>query len=151
MLRVFEQNKTKLLPFVYQYLLSVPPDYDKNKDKKWSLLLFLHGAGECHPPIEKLLNNGPPKLIDAYEKSRQHIHIMDDINLESARFLAENFITCSPQVNEGYGWNNNVLINLIDQVQQYYNIDQNKIYCTGISMGKSYKIYYISNKYFILR
>jgi len=133
MLKVFKQEKNELIPFVYEYLLSVPTDYNNNdNNKKWPLLLFLHGAGESHPPIEKVLKHGPPKLIHYYSTNT---HSMDDPNFETARFLAENFVTCSPQVNQGYGWNIEVLINLIDQIQQNYNIDQNKIYCTGISMG----------------
>ncbi len=149
MLKQFKQKKSELIPFVYEYLLSLPPDYNNDdKNKKWPLLLFLHGAGESHPPIEKLFAHGPPKLIDAYLKSKQGIHPKDDTNLESAKFLAENFVTCSPQVNSGYGWNSNVLINLIDQIEQGYNIDQNKIFCTGISMGKFSKIYFKKDKLF---
>jgi len=33
MLKVFEQKKNSLIPFVYEYLLSVPVDYN-NDDKK---------------------------------------------------------------------------------------------------------------------
>jgi predicted peptidase len=154
MLKVFKQKKNELIPFVYQYFLSVPPNYNNDdKNKKWPLLLFLHGVGESYPPIEKLLKHGPPKLIHAYSTNRDNTHPLDDSNLESAKFLAENFVTCSPQVNEGYGWNNQVLINLIDQIQQNYNIDQNKIYLTGLSMGKFINIYHnkqiIQKKYFI--
>lgn len=132
MLKVFTQKKTNSIPFVYEYLLSVPIDYETDREKKWPLLLFLHGAGESHPPIDKVRKHGPPKLIDQYSTS--------SINSESAKFLAENFLTCSPQVNQGYGWNNQVLVNLLDQIEQDYRIDQKKIYCTGISMGKANKI-----------
>ncbi len=141
MLKVFEQKKSDLIPFVYQYLLSVPPNYNNDNNQKWPLLVFLHGAGESHPPIEKLLKHGPPKLIHAYLTAKENKPSTDDSNLESAKFLAENFVTCSPQVNRGYGWNNQVLINLIDQIEQNYNLDQNKIYLTGMSMGKSKHIY----------
>lgn len=129
MLKVFTQKKTDSIPFVYEYLLSLPIDYDNDRERKWPLLLFLHGAGESHPPIDKIRKHGPPKLLDQYSS-----------NSESARFLAENFLTCSPQVNQGYGWNNQVLVDLLDQIEQDYRIDQTKIYCTGISMGKSKNI-----------
>jgi predicted peptidase len=57
MLKVFKQKKTSAIPFAYQYLLSVPPGYEsENPKKNWPLLLFLHGAGESHAPIEKVLN-----------------------------------------------------------------------------------------------
>jgi predicted peptidase len=140
MLKVFKQSKNGLIPFVYEYLLSRPSDYDANdKNKKWPLILFLHGVGECDPPIEKLLKYGPPKLVHDYSTSKQgkqDTNTINDTNLETAKFLAENFVTCSPQVNGGDDWNTKVLSNLIDQIEQNYNINQNKIYCTGLSMGK---------------
>lgn len=143
MLKVFEQEPTESISIGYQYLLSVPSDYDENnKDKKWPLLLFLHGAGESHPPIEKILKHGPPKLVHAYSMNKSIINTSSDphCHLEVEQFVAENFITCSPQVNSGYGWNNQLLINLLDQVTEKYHVDENKIYCTGISMGENYSI-----------
>ena len=134
MLKVLKQTKSDSIPFVYEYFLSVPPDY--NEDKKWPLLLFLHGAGECQSPIEKLLQYGPPKLIHHYSRNRQDTQLTDDFNLETEKFLAENFIVCSPQVNQGERWNTQVLINLLDQIEKNYKVDQNKIYVTGLSMGK---------------
>ena len=132
MFKVFKQEENDLIPFGYEYFLSLPPSYnDSEKTKMWPLILFLHGAGESHPPIEKICEQGVPKLIKAYLTNR------DDhgINYDSAKFLMEIFITCSPQVHEGYGWNDQVLINLIDQICQKYPIDQSRLYCTGISMG----------------
>ena len=139
MLKVFQQKPSGLIPVGYQYLLSVPSEYDENsKEQKWPLLLFLHGAGESYPPIEKILKHGPPKLIKAYSISKSTTRTSSDHgDLEVGQLIAENFITCSPQVNTGYGWNDQMLINLLDQVTEHYHVDPNRIYCTGISMGKS--------------
>ncbi|CAF4634451.1 unnamed protein product [Rotaria sp. Silwood1] len=136
MLKVFQQKKTSAIPFAYQYLLSVPPSYEFEKtDKHWPLLLFLHGAGESHAPIEKVLQHGPPKLVNAYSSNKQDNPSVDNINMECAQLVAENFITCSPQVDRGYGWDSKVLSVLLDELEQTYCIDKNKIYVTGISMG----------------
>ncbi|CAF3874038.1 unnamed protein product, partial [Rotaria sp. Silwood1] len=135
MLKTFQQKKASAIPFAYRYLLSVPPDYESEKTKKyWPLLLFLHGAGESHGPIEKVLKHGPPKLVHAYSSSKQDNRSMNDVNMECARLVAENFITCSPQVDRGYGWNSTVLSALLDELEQTYRVDTNKIYVTGISM-----------------
>lgn len=134
MLKVCQQRVTDSLPFTYQYYLSTPPAYLPDETKQWPLLLFLHGAGEACPPIEKVLRHGPPKLVDAYLFARDNA----EIDRDSATFLAENFVTCSPQINEGRGWNSQVLSKLLDEVVHNYRIDRNKIYCTGISMGKKY-------------
>lgn len=143
MLKVFQQKPSALLSVGYQYLLSVPSEYDEHEHgKKWPFLLFLHGAGESHPPIEKVLKHGPPKLVNAYLMSKTGKAIPSDhCSMDAAQFVADNFITCSPQVNRGYGWNNQMLVALLDQVTQDYHVDENRIYCTGISMGKRRKSY----------
>ncbi|CAF2755167.1 unnamed protein product [Rotaria sp. Silwood2] len=136
MLKVFQQKKTSAIPFAYRYLLSVPSGYEsETTDKRWPLLLFLHGAGESYSPIEKVLKHGLPKLVHAYSSNKQDNHSMDNVNMECARLVAENFITCSPQVDRDYGWDSTVLSVLLDELEQTYRIDKNKIYVTGISMG----------------
>lgn len=141
MLKEFQQQLTSTIPFVYRYLLSVPPAYESDKEKKnWPLLLFLHGAGESRSPIEKILKHGPPKLVHAYSLNKQDKYTIDTINMECARLIVENFITCSPQVERGYGWNSTVLSALLDELEQTYRVDKNKIYVTGISMGKLFPL-----------
>ena len=44
------------------YLLYLPADYGKG-DKKWPLILFLHGAGERGSNLEDLKKQGLPKMI----------------------------------------------------------------------------------------
>ncbi len=148
MLKVFKPNVNEITPFIYEYFLSVPSDYNKDdKKKKWPFILFLHGLDESHPPIEKVLNHGPPKLIHAYSTNREGDTLpSNDINLEAAKFLAENFVTCSPQLHQGCEWNNEILIRLIDQIQDSYNIDENKMYLSGISMGKFSQISFKRDK-----
>lgn len=137
MLKVFQQTKTSTIPFVYQFLLSVPSGYEsEQEDKRWPLLLFLHGAGESRAPIDKLLRHGPPKLVHAYSSSKQDNCSIELVSMECAKLVAENFITCSPQVEQGYGWNSTVLTALLDELEKTYRIDNNRIYVTGISMGK---------------
>jgi predicted peptidase len=137
MLKVFQQKKTSAIPFAYQYLLSVPTGYGFEKTEKyWPLLLFLHGVGESHGPIEKVLKHGPPKLVHAYSSIKEDERLIDNVNMECARLLAENFITCSPQVDQGDGWDSKILSALLDELEQTYRVDKNKIYVTGLSMGE---------------
>ena len=44
------------------YLLYLPADYGKG-DKKWPLIMFLHGAGERGNNLEKLKKQGLPKMV----------------------------------------------------------------------------------------
>jgi predicted peptidase len=40
----FEQRITKTVHL--DYLFSLPGEYDRDPDRHWPLILFLHGAGE---------------------------------------------------------------------------------------------------------
>ena len=95
------------------YLLYLPKDYDA-KDA-WPLLLFLHGAGERGEDLELVKKHGPPKLIS-----------------EGQDFP---FIVVSPQCLKDRWWEPIELIALLDELVQKYNVDEDRIYLTGLSMG----------------
>src|SRR6185503_6853819 len=38
--------KSKVGPIKHSYLLFTPEDYEKDPNKKWPVILFLHGSGE---------------------------------------------------------------------------------------------------------
>ena len=110
--QTFEKQIVKTLKA--GYLLYLPQEYGKDKDAKWPLILFLHGAGESGTDIEKVKVHGPPKLAAAGKEIP--------------------FIVVSPQ-SPGGGWNNEVLINLLDEIEKKYNVDHDRVYLTGLSMG----------------
>src|SRR5437868_5076588 len=47
------------------YLVYFPEGYAADRDKKWPLLLFLHGMGERGTNLNKVKVHGPPKNIEA--------------------------------------------------------------------------------------
>ncbi|GAB4135234.1 MAG: prolyl oligopeptidase family serine peptidase [Planctomycetaceae bacterium] len=96
-----------------KYLLTLPEDY-KSKTA-WPLVLFLHGAGERGDNLELVKKHGPPKLIAAGKKFP--------------------FITVSPQCPKNQRWNAKQLIALLDDIEQKYHVDPNRVYVTGLSMG----------------
>src|SRR5512133_998546 len=55
----FQQSKTEDV----RYLLFLPKGYATNVDKRWPLMLFLHGAGERGNDIMKVTVHGPPKKV----------------------------------------------------------------------------------------
>jgi predicted peptidase len=95
------------------YLLALPKDYEQKE--KWPLLMFLHGSGERGNDLELLKKHGPPRLIE-----------------EGKEFP---FIVVSPQCPSGIRWKTNALAALIDEMIKNYNVDENRIYVTGLSMG----------------
>ncbi|HPU34142.1 MAG TPA: PHB depolymerase family esterase [Phycisphaerae bacterium] len=98
-----------------KYLLYLPEGYDKDPDKKWPLILFLHGAGERGDNLEKVKIHGPPKLV------------------EHGRKLP--FIVVSPQCPADSWWEPVSLNALLDEVQDRHRVDPDRIYVTGLSMG----------------
>jgi len=101
-----------------RYLLYVPPEYTKS-EKKWPLVLFLHGLGESGQDLEKVKVHGPPKLIAAGKDFP--------------------FLCASPQCPRGKWWSSPDrlagLVALLDHLQKTLRVDPDRVYLTGLSMG----------------
>jgi predicted peptidase len=98
-----------------KYLLYLPPDYSKSSDKKWPLMLFLHGAGERGTDVNRVAIHGPMSLVK-----------------QGTNFP---FIIVAPQCPAGQIWENEPLLQLLDKTTASHNVDTNRIYLTGLSMG----------------
>jgi len=112
--QTFEKTITKTLGC--KYLLFLPESYGRQQ-KKWPLMLFLHGAGERGDDLEKVKKHGPPKIV----QTRKDFP----------------FIVVSPQCPEDDWWTKKteVLINLLDEIIARYDVDTERVYLTGLSMG----------------
>jgi len=112
--RAFAKTITKKLSL--GYLLYLPKSYGE-KEQGWPLMMFLHGAGERGSDLNKVKVHGPPKIVGAGKDMP--------------------FIIVSPQCPEGDWWTekNDQLINLLDDIQERYNVDTERVYLTGLSMG----------------
>lgn len=105
-----------------RFLLFVPKDYQA-EGQKWPLMLFLHGRGECGDDLNKVKIHGPAKIVETKPDFP--------------------FVLISPQCPEpGQGlkgvraaWEPEQLIQLIDHVAGKLNVDKDRIYITGLSMG----------------
>ncbi len=97
-----------------RYLIYLPRTYGKER-KQWPLLLFLHGAGERGDDLAKVKTHGPPKLVEAGRDFP--------------------FILVSPQCPKDQWWEADVLGALLEQVVEQYDVDQERVCVTGLSMG----------------
>jgi predicted peptidase len=98
-----------------QYLVQTPQDFDENGNRKWPLILFLHGLGERGSCIEMVKKHGPPKIA----ASRPDFP----------------FMVVSPQCPEGQWWRTDWLAVLLDEICEKLPVDASRIYLTGLSMG----------------
>jgi predicted peptidase len=123
--REFEKKITKTLKC--RFLLFLPEGYGK-EEKRWPLMLFLHGAGERGSDLEKVKKHGPPKIV---EKQKDF-----------------PFIVVSPQCPEDDWWTEKteVLSHLLDSIVDRYDVDTERIYLTGLSMG-GYGTWALAAKY----
>lgn len=97
-----------------RYLLYLPAEYEQQQQKKFPLILFLHGAGERGDNLELVKVHGPPKLAETKDLPA---------------------IVVSPQCPSGQRWDVKALGNLLDHVEKELRVDSKRIYVTGLSMG----------------
>ncbi len=97
-----------------QYLLHLPDGYRDSTDR-WPLILHLHGAGERGDDLQKVRTFGLCRVC-----------------IRNPKFP---FIVVSPQCPENEFWRNDVLFALLDEIGGKYNVDPDRVYVTGASMG----------------
>ncbi len=98
------------------YYLYYPKDYKSEKNKKFPLLLFLHGGGESGDSLSTIKSNGPPKLI-----------------VQGKQFP---FLILAPQnPYKKKWWNTRAVAQLLDTIIENNRVDKNRVYLTGLSRG----------------
>ena len=109
------------------YLEYLPDDYNDN-NKKYPVLIFLHGAGERGNSIaslEGLKKNGPPKRIESGHPMQFNVN-----------GKTESLIVISPQLWSKYNsWPAFYVDLVIEHIKKTYRVDLDRIYLTGLSMG----------------
>lgn len=115
----------------YGFWEYLPKGY--NGSSQWPVVVYLHGiresgSGTTTAELNRVLLNGPPKLI-----------------VNSGRQF--NFVLIAPQspgMPEGFNTTN--IAKLITFIKSNYNIDENRIYFTGLSYG-GYATWHIANEF----
>ena len=110
--QVFQEEVTRTVRF--PYLLYLPEDYGE-AEKKWPVIIFLHGMGERGDNLESVKKHGPPKILE----NRTDFP----------------FVVISPQCPDDRWWQTDDLAVFIDRVLAGLSIDEDRVYLTGLSMG----------------
>ena len=108
-------TKTRSKRINLNYLLFLPEGYAAKPSTNWPLILFLHGIGERGSDPWKVKVHGPPKIAE--------------------KMTNFPFIVISPQCPNGEWWSNEILGALLDEMIAKYQVDTNRLYLTGLSMG----------------
>lgn len=100
----------------YPYLLHVPEDYAKYPDKKWPVIFYLHGRHASGKNLKSIQRYGLPYYLAKGKKL--------------------DFIVVSPQCPWGKNWaTDNWFDPVYDEVASKLNLDENRVYLIGMSMG----------------
>ncbi len=100
----------------FNYARYLPKDFDK--DKKYPLVFFLHGAGERGDDLDVAARNGYMKYVR--EEGKEY-----------------PFICILPQCPDGKYWGcyTESLLAFLDYISDTLPVDEQRIYLTGCSMG----------------
>jgi len=124
----FLDRKVSVAGTEYKYQVFVPEDWTKNK--KWPVILFLHGAGE----------RSDDGLIQT------EVGIGTAIRRYRNRFPA---VVVMPQCRKDMWWADSmadVAMAALAEAQKEFHGDANRVYLTGLSMG-GYGTWYLAGKY----
>jgi predicted peptidase len=101
----------------YPYLIYHPEAYAQEKQKKWPIILFLHGAGERGEDFRKVQAQGLPRKLQ------------QDNNFP--------FVVAYPQCPLPSYWQVELLNSWLDEVLEKVGdrVDTSRMYLTGLSMG----------------
>jgi predicted peptidase len=96
------------------YLLFLPAAYAVHP-QRWPLMLFLQGAGERGDDLQLVKRHGVAKIVE-----------------EQPAFP---LLVVSPQCPPTEAWAPEPLLALLDDIEQHYDVDPERLYVTGLSMG----------------
>lgn len=105
----------------YNYVLYLPDGYDPaDTEKKWPVIYFFHGIGEIGEDLNKLLPYGVLRYLGNGGKL--------------------DAIVIAPQCPTNSHWADHnreeeKLVQFVPEMTAKYNIDTNRMYLTGLSMG----------------
>lgn len=103
----------QVIPNSYNFLMYHPADYVESPKPK-PLILFIHGASLCGNNLKRVMSYGVIHAIDR------------GLNLDA--------LVVAPQ-NPGGSWKPEKLMRIVDYMQANYQVDSNRIYVIGMSLG----------------
>jgi predicted peptidase len=115
-----------------QYRLMKPDNYDPQK--KYPLVLFLHGAGERGKDHEKQLVHGVAEFAKA-ESRKKHPCFLIAPQCPSNSGWSHFMTKKGAPIPEGQAEPGRLAVELVESIQKEYSIDPSRLYITGLSMG----------------
>ncbi len=121
------------------YRILYPENFDSNK--KYPLVLFLHGAGERGNDNNRQLIHGSKLfLADSNRKSFPAIVVFPQCPKENFWAVLERDLTTSPpsmkfDYTKSANWPLSASVDLVEYLTRQGEVDEKRIYVVGLSMG----------------
>ncbi len=117
-----------------RYMLFVPKNY-KADGPKLPLMLFLHGLGECSTDdLNRVKIHGPAKIVEK-QPDFPFVLITPQCPPPASEDAGKQLSPSELKTLIQHAWKPDQLIQLIDHVAGRLNVDRDRIYVTGLSMG----------------
>src|SRR5438270_5061243 len=111
-------------PVQMTYVLILPKGYDTETTKKFPMVVFTHGAGECGTDGEALYSNGPA---------------MEICNNNPFKETFPFIVLCPQCPPRGERWDQpqmyKAVSQIVDAAIKSVRVDVDRVYLTGLSMG----------------
>jgi predicted peptidase len=133
-LTIHVNEKPKAPDVTIRYMLFVPKAY-KAEGKKWPLMLFLHGLGECsNDDLSRVKIHGPAHFVDG-RPDFPFVVVTPQLPpppgyMEGVTYTSQQIVALARNA-----WKPEELIQLVDHMAAKLNIDRDRVYVTGLSMG----------------
>lgn len=119
------------------YAIYIPKEYDDSK--KYPLVIFLHGAMSNHRlGLRRAFGQGNIAGLEFTQPNR----VVIETDLEATRYWPDlkdvNYIVAAPLARGTAGYQGipeEDVYQMLDDIKDRFNIDEDRIYLTGLSMG----------------
>lgn len=136
--QVADKDGTRTLRI--RYVLFLPKDHGKDAQKRWPVILFLHGAGERGTNLDLVKKHGPPKNV---EKDRDFPFVVVSPQCPPGKWwTSRSPLRRRPAATAAAAsaapetwWPEQTLLAMLDEVIVKYAVDEDRVYMTGLSMG----------------
>ncbi len=128
--RTFRDGKSALL-----YRLMTPAGYDTHPDRKYPLVIFLHGAGERGDDNTKQLIHGVAEFARDENRTKYPCFLIAPQCPEGKRWVEVDWSADTHTMPAEPGEQARLVLELIAALQKEFRIDEKRIYLTGLSMG----------------
>jgi len=134
LLKIFEPRQfSDASGVVLSYRLMKPIDFDS--EKRYPLVVFLHGAGERGSDNTSQLKHGAKEFATDENRKKYPAYVLAPQCPSGLKWVEVDWTLPRSEIPEAPSQSMGLLKGLIDTMKESSNVNKSKIYVTGLSMG----------------